>query len=257
MRLALTGAAGNLGAYLLGALSERHDVVPIDRRPVDHPAARVVDLADLEGLVEAFGDCRALVHFAGEPAVEAPWESVLDANLIGVRNAFEAARGLASSGSCGRAPTTRWAGTRSRRVSSPTAAASCSTTAPRSAPTRCTAPRRCSASPGAASTPTSTGCGCCPSASATVDRMTTGGSRRDTRAPIGCRSTNGDCSSATPRSGCSQRDLAQLVERGLEADFRYACVYGVSANPNRFHDLEEARRVLGYVPVDAAVLEPR
>jgi hypothetical protein len=32
----------------------------------------------------------------------------------------------------------------------------------------------------------------------------------------------------------SRRDLLQLVERGLDADLRYACVYGVSGNPNRF-----------------------
>ncbi len=53
----------------------------------------------------------------------------------------------------------------------------------------------------------------------------------------------------------SERDLVQLVERGLTADYRYAIVYGVSGNRTRFHDLEEARRVLGYVPQDAAVLE--
>jgi uronate dehydrogenase len=53
----------------------------------------------------------------------------------------------------------------------------------------------------------------------------------------------------------SQRDLVQLVERGLTADYRYAVVYGVSGNPNRFFDLEEARRVLGYLPQDAAVLD--
>src|SRR5262249_21885734 len=53
----------------------------------------------------------------------------------------------------------------------------------------------------------------------------------------------------------SRRDLLQLVERGLVADYRFACVHAVSANPNRFHDIEEARRVLGYVPQDAAVLD--
>ena len=50
-------------------------------------------------------------------------------------------------------------------------------------------------------------------------------------------------------------DLVQLVEGGLTADYRFAVVSGVSGNPIRFLDrlLEQARLVLGYVQLDAAV----
>jgi uronate dehydrogenase len=50
----------------------------------------------------------------------------------------------------------------------------------------------------------------------------------------------------------SPRDLAQLVEIGLNhPTLRYAVVYGVSANSRSFFDDAEARR-LGYVPQDSA-----
>jgi nucleoside-diphosphate-sugar epimerase len=257
MRLALTGAAGNLGAYLLGALSERHDVVPIDRRPVDHPAARLVDLADLEGLVEAFGDCRALVHFAGEPAVEAPWESVLDANLIGVRNAFEAAR---------RAGVERivWASS-NHAVGGNEVEAGVESYRGRFLLDHRTEIRPDSFYGASKVFGEALGRLYADQHGLRVLSLRIGHCRPDDDWRIAARHAGTDWLPLDERGlleryaalWLSQRDLAQLVERGLEADFRYACVYGVSANPNRFHDLEEARRVLGYVPADAAVLEPR
>ncbi len=255
MRIALTGAAGNLGAYLLGALSVGHDVVPVDRRAVDHPEARVVDLADLDGLVTAFAGCQALVHFAGEPAVEAPWASVLEGNLIGLRNAFEAARvaGLerivwASSNHAVGGNEVEW-GVETYRG-------------------RFVLDHRTEVRPDSLY-------GASKVFGEALGRLYA--DRHGLRVlslRIGHCRPDDDWRVAARRAGTgwldlderglleryaaiwlSQRDLAQLVERGLVADYRYACVSGVSANPNRFHDLEEARRVLGYVPLDAAVLE--
>jgi NAD+ dependent glucose-6-phosphate dehydrogenase len=51
----------------------------------------------------------------------------------------------------------------------------------------------------------------------------------------------------------SRRDCASLIGRCLEVeDVRWALVYGVSANPRRFWDLEHARELLGWEPQDAA-----
>src|SRR3712207_4448549 len=77
VRIALTGAAGDLASGLLRSLDPEHDVVPVDRRPVEHPAARQVELEDLERLTAAFDGCEALVHFAAEPDVLTPWEPLL------------------------------------------------------------------------------------------------------------------------------------------------------------------------------------
>jgi nucleoside-diphosphate-sugar epimerase len=53
---------------------------------------------------------------------------------------------------------------------------------------------------------------------------------------------------------CSQRDIAQLIEKCIRAskDLRYDCFYGVSENRYRWVDLEHARTVVGYLPQDSA-----
>jgi len=65
----------------------------------------------------------------------------------------------------------------------------------------------------------------------------------------------------TPRSQpgmapiwCSQRDIAQMVERAIQApdDLRFDVFYAVSNNRLCWVDIEHARQVLGYVPQDRA-----
>ncbi len=51
----------------------------------------------------------------------------------------------------------------------------------------------------------------------------------------------------------SKRDCAELIAACLDSeDVTWAVVYGVSANPGRFWDLEHARELLGWEPQDAA-----
>ena len=52
----------------------------------------------------------------------------------------------------------------------------------------------------------------------------------------------------------SRRDCAHVVERAVEAELaeRYNVVFAVSANEWRVHDIEGARRILGYEPDDSA-----
>lgn len=55
----------------------------------------------------------------------------------------------------------------------------------------------------------------------------------------------------------SRRDLAHLVDRCLQDDtVDFGVFYGVSDNANRWLDLERARAVLGYRPVDRAEDRP-
>jgi nucleoside-diphosphate-sugar epimerase len=53
---------------------------------------------------------------------------------------------------------------------------------------------------------------------------------------------------------CSQRDIAQLVERCICAppSLRFDVFYGISNNRVRFADIEHAREVVGYAPQDRA-----
>ena len=46
----------------------------------------------METLVNAMQDVDVVVHMAADPRADAPWDGVLHSNIIGTRNVFEAAR---------------------------------------------------------------------------------------------------------------------------------------------------------------------
>jgi uronate dehydrogenase len=50
----------------------------------------------------------------------------------------------------------------------------------------------------------------------------------------------------------SYRDCAQLVLRGLESDVRHGVYYGISGNTRRYWDISNAQAELGYAPEDDA-----
>ncbi len=55
----------------------------------------------------------------------------------------------------------------------------------------------------------------------------------------------------------SHRDLVQLVRRSLVADVDFGIYYGVSNNSKRFWDISDAERDLGYHPQDDAATHAR
>ncbi|MBV8628946.1 MAG: NAD(P)-dependent oxidoreductase [Paraburkholderia sp.] len=94
-RLLLTGAAGNLGRQLRGALADWADIVRLsDIAPLGEAAAHeelaVVDLADraaVDALVEGVD---AIVHLGGI-SIDAPFDDLLEANIRGLYNLYAAA----------------------------------------------------------------------------------------------------------------------------------------------------------------------
>ena len=81
--VAITGAGGLIGGLLTRHLAGRYDVRPLGRDDAD-----VTDLAALERVFEG---ADAVVHLAATAAVDSPWEAVLEANVIGAYNVYEAA----------------------------------------------------------------------------------------------------------------------------------------------------------------------
>ena len=55
----------------------------------------------------------------------------------------------------------------------------------------------------------------------------------------------------------SHRDAAQLLERSIDAppSVGFAIVYGISDNTMKVHELDSAKRLLGYCPQDDAGTE--
>ena len=97
----LTGAAGRIGSELRGPLREvaselrLTDIAPLE---ADAPNETVhqADLADFDALRAAADGVESVVHLGGIP-VEAPFEELAAANLVGCYHAYEAAR-LGGSG---------------------------------------------------------------------------------------------------------------------------------------------------------------
>ncbi|MCX4160662.1 MULTISPECIES: NAD(P)-dependent oxidoreductase [Paraburkholderia] len=95
-RILLTGAAGNLGQQLRGALSAWADVVRVsDIVPLGDAAAHeelaVVDLADRDAVHALLEGVDAVVHLGGI-SVEAPFEDLLEANIRGLYNLYSSAQ---------------------------------------------------------------------------------------------------------------------------------------------------------------------
>jgi uronate dehydrogenase len=95
-RILMTGAAGDVGTRLRKLLPSRYpDLVLSDRvKPADlAPGETFVaaDLADLAQVEAACAGVDGILHFGGF-SVEGPWDTILQANIIGCYNLFEAAR---------------------------------------------------------------------------------------------------------------------------------------------------------------------
>jgi NAD+ dependent glucose-6-phosphate dehydrogenase len=96
----LTGAGGRVGQAILNGIGDAHEWRLLDREPlssdrlpagVDEDDVIVADVTDDEAMAEAIAGVGAVVHLAGDPRPEAPWNSVLDNNIDGTQTVFEAA----------------------------------------------------------------------------------------------------------------------------------------------------------------------
>ena len=94
--LLMTGAAGGLGQAMRERLKANCEVLRLsdigDMAPAQ-PGEEVVqaDLADAQAVHAMVAGCQAIVHFGGV-STEQPWGPILQANIIGLYNLYEAAR---------------------------------------------------------------------------------------------------------------------------------------------------------------------
>ena len=96
MKVVMTGAAGGVGTMIRPHLRRHFDrLVLSDRVEISDlegsesfVRADLTDLAAMERLLEG---ADGLIHLGGH-SVEGPWQAILDANIIGLYNAYEAAR---------------------------------------------------------------------------------------------------------------------------------------------------------------------
>lgn len=113
-RVLITGAAGRIGKTLAEGLSGRyalrlqyHRTIPPEHQaaaerarqtgaPVPLPDTShevvVAGAEDLEAMERACAGVSAVVHMAADPRVQAPWPDILNANIVGTYNVYDAAR---------------------------------------------------------------------------------------------------------------------------------------------------------------------
>jgi uronate dehydrogenase len=91
----ITGAAGDIGIHLRRELAGVYQLQLSDIRPVPALAPGEVfergDIADLSDMLRIARGVDAILHLGGVSA-ESDWESILQANIVGCYNLFEAAR---------------------------------------------------------------------------------------------------------------------------------------------------------------------
>jgi uronate dehydrogenase len=93
----LTGASGALGRHLAGSLSERGwtlrltDIASFPDKLPPGASFGAADLADRDAVLALAEGCGTLLHFGGV-SMERPFDEILEPNLRGTYNVFEAAR---------------------------------------------------------------------------------------------------------------------------------------------------------------------
>lgn len=255
-RVAVTGATGLIGRLLMDAwrTSGTYDAIGLGRR--EDPAVDVVaDITDLDALVDAFQGADAVVHLAATSAVDSSWEAVFSSNLVGTRNVFEAARlvgvGQVVFASSNHAvgtyelenvpslwdlhDTRQWDHTAELRPDSYYGVSKVYGEAMARHYVDQHGLRAVCLRIGAVRSPEHP---THPSQAWRRDRDNEEGIRELRR--------------RMRAVWLSERDCVHLVERSLETERDWALVYGISDNPRKIWDIDHAREVLGYVPLDAA-----
>ncbi len=223
-RVLITGAAGSIGSFLRGTLRGKYllrlsDVNPISKL-ADGEEFVAADITDAGALLPLMEGVDGVVHLGGVPR-EDLWEPILDINIVGAYNVFEAARRqgverfifASSNHAIGFYP-------RSQRIGTDV------TVRPDS---------RYGVSKAFAE---ALGSLYADKYGMRVMCIRIGNVAEE---PVDVRRLS---------IWVSPRDLSQLIEIGLEhPDMRYEIVYGVSDNARSWWDNSNAAR-LGYVPVD-------
>jgi len=241
----LTGAGGRVGQAILNGIGDAHEWRLLDREPlssdrlpvgVDEDDVVVADVTDDEAIADAMQEVGAVIHLAGDPRPEAPWNSVLSNNIDGTQTVFEAAVD---------------AGVEKVAFASSNHAVSAYETDERTPEMYRTdddylldgteLPR-----PGNLY-------GVSKAAGETLGRY-----YHDAEGlSVVCVRIGNLTESHPPRNyergqamWLSHRDCAHLFDRCIRADYDYEIVYGISDNERKYYSIERAKEVLGYDPQD-------
>ncbi len=93
-KILITGAAGRIGSFLTNQWKEKYELILTDLRQPHESFGLPFTQANLTEFDKILALCQGVdtvVHLGADPSMEAPWESLLPNNIIGLYNVFEAA----------------------------------------------------------------------------------------------------------------------------------------------------------------------
>ncbi|WP_101295456.1 NAD-dependent glucose-6-phosphate dehydrogenase Azf [Halegenticoccus soli] len=241
----LTGAGGRVGQAILRDLATEYDwrlldreSLPRERLPegVDRDAMYVADVTDYETVREAAEGVGAVIHLAGDPRPQAPWDSVLRNNIDGTQKVFQAAVD---------------AGVEKVAFASSNHAVGAYETEERTP--EMYRPDHAFQLDGTELPRPSNLYGVSKAAGETLGRY-----YHDEHGLSVVCVRIGNLTRGHPpwdyergqAMWLSYRDCAHLFDRCLEADYGYEIVYGISDNDRKYYSIDRARDVLGYEPQD-------
>jgi NAD+ dependent glucose-6-phosphate dehydrogenase len=234
----LTGAGGRVGEAVLDGIGDAYDWrLLFHSQPASEPAHPYVvgDLVEPDTMREAVDDVSAVVHLAGDPRRDAPWESVLENNIDGTKVLLDACADAgverfvyaSSNHAVGHFETER----KPDLYRTDDDFLLDGTEFPR---------------PG----------NFYGVSKATGEILTR--YYHDEYGMAGLAVRIGNLTKGHPpidyergqAMWLSHRDCAHLFDRSLQADYEFAIVYGISDNDRKYYSLEPAREILDYRPRD-------
>jgi uronate dehydrogenase len=227
-RILVTGATGRIGQAIRPRLRESYALrLMVHRARLEREGddeVTVAEIADIAQVEAACAGVSAVVHLAANPTNNAPWESVLSANIVGTYNILEAAR-KAGVPKVVFASTNHVSGWYEKE----------------SIYTRPEMPVRPDSLYGASKAfGEALGRYYADAFGLSVICLRIGSFLSK---PTSVRALS---------TWLSYRDCAQLVTRSLEANVRFGIFYGISMNRRRYWDISSAEAILGYHPEDDA-----
>ena len=91
-RVLVTGMSGLIGGALRRHLEGQYELSALNRRPIPGVKCHQADIADLDAIAPAFAGVDTVVHLAARTGSSDIFEEILQSNVIGTYNVFEAAR---------------------------------------------------------------------------------------------------------------------------------------------------------------------
>ncbi|HYI24594.1 MAG TPA: NAD(P)-dependent oxidoreductase [Thermomicrobiales bacterium] len=94
-KVLITGARGRIGNTLVEGLKNRYDLRLHNRTPETEPQGyehATAVLANFDDVAPMMDGVDTVIHMAANPSVQAPWDDILNDNIIATRNILEAAK---------------------------------------------------------------------------------------------------------------------------------------------------------------------